>query len=135
MDGDPRSGLDRLRRAADTGELDDICERHGVRVLSAFGSTVRGGVEPRDLDVGVLFRVRGDVLGLLEDLVALTGTERVDLADLGRAGPVLRERALVGAVALYEAEAGDYARAQMAAMLERMDTDWLRRLDLELMAE
>jgi hypothetical protein len=75
------------------------------------------------------------VLGLLEDLVALTGTERIDLADLGRAGPVLRGRALVGAVALYEAEAGDCARAQMAAMLQRTDTDWLRRQDLELMAE
>jgi hypothetical protein len=47
----------------------------------------------------------------------------------------MRECALVGAVALYEAEAGDYARARMAAMLERMDTEWLRRLDLELMAE
>ncbi len=135
MNGDPRSALDRLREAARTGELDEICERHDVRVLSAFGSAVRGDVEPRDLDVGVMFRARGDVLGLLEDLVVLTGTERVDIADLGRAGPVLRERALVSAVALYEAEAGDYARAQMAAMLERMDTDWLRRLDLELMAE
>jgi predicted nucleotidyltransferase len=135
MDGDPRSGLDRLRLAADTGELDELCERHCVRVLSAFGSAVRGDVEPRDLDVGVVFRAGGDLLGLLEDLVVLTGTEHIDLADLGRAGPVLRERALVGAVALYESEAGDYARAQMAAMLERMDTDWLRRLDLELMAE
>jgi hypothetical protein len=104
-------------------------------VLSAFGSAVRGDVAPGDLDVGVLFRAGGGVLGLLVDLVALTRTERVDPADLGRAGPVMRECALVGAVALYEAEAGDYARARMAAMLERMNTEWLRRLDLELMAE
>jgi len=104
------------------------CCRHSAAPSAATS-------EPGDLDVGVLFRAGSDLLGLLEDLVVLTGIERVDLADLGRAGPVMRECALVGAVALYEAEAGDYAQAQMAAMLERMDTEWLRRLDLELMAE
>ena len=52
---------------------------------------------------------------------------------LDRAGPVARERALVGCLALYESESGAYARAQIAAVGERMDTDWLRALDLETM--
>jgi hypothetical protein len=88
------------------------------------------------LDVGVGF-VPGanvDVLGLLEDLVTLTGTEAVDLLVLHRADPVAKERALVGAVPLYENEPCAYANAQVAAMLERMKTDWLRRLDLAAMA-
>ena len=54
---------------------------------------------------------------------------------LNRAGPVARERALVGGIPLYEGVSGAFATAQMAAVLERMDTDHLRRLDLELMAQ
>lgn len=45
-----------------------------------------------------------------------------------------RERALVGGEPLVEQTAGSFARAQLAAIMERMDTAWLRRLDLELMA-
>lgn len=73
-------------------------------------------------------------IGLLDDLADLAATGALDLMDLDRAGPVARERALVGCVPLYEREAGGFARRQMAAMLERMDTDWLRRLDLEAMS-
>jgi hypothetical protein len=53
---------------------------------------------------------------------------------LNRGGPVIRERALVGSVELFESKPGALASAQVAAVLERMDTDWMRRLDLELMA-
>ncbi|MDP9466742.1 MAG: hypothetical protein M3P31_05835 [Actinomycetota bacterium] len=52
---------------------------------------------------------------------------------LERAGPVARERALVQCVPLYESEPTAYAAAQVAAMGERMDTEWLRALDLETM--
>jgi predicted nucleotidyltransferase len=132
----PREALDRLRAATTTGELDDLCARHRVRIMSVFGSAAAGADNPRDLDVAVGFEpgAKADVLGLLEDLVALTGTEAVDLLVLDRAGPVAKERALVGAVPLYESEQSAYAYAQMAAMCERMETDWLRRLDLEAMA-
>jgi hypothetical protein len=47
--------------------------------------------------------------------------------------PVAKERALVAAIPLFEALPGLFAQAQIAAMMERMDTEWLRRLDLELM--
>ncbi len=45
-----------------------------------------------------------------------------------------RERALVEVDPLYERSPGDFANAQIAAIMERLDTDWLRRLDLELMS-
>ena len=132
----PRRALERLRAATNTGELDVLCARHGVRIMSVFGSTAAGAENPRDLDVAVGFApgAQVDVLGLVEDLVALTGTEAVDLLVLDRADPVAKERALVGAIPLYQSEPCAYANAQMAAMLERMETDWLRRLDLEAMA-
>lgn len=74
-----RTALQRLRDAAADGTLDALCERHGVRLLAAFGSATReGGEEPADLDIA-------------------------------------------------------FAGARMAAMLERMDSAWLRALDLEAM--
>lgn len=157
MGSDPRTALDALRAAAGDGRLDELCRRHEVRILTVFGSTAReslglaasggcGGAggsagspapPPRDLDVAVRFEPghRRDLLALLDELIRLTGSDDIDLLVLDDAGPVARERALVGCVALYESESGAYANAQMAAMCERMDTDWLRRLDLQAMAE
>jgi hypothetical protein len=123
-----------LRR--DDDALASLCQRHEVLLLTAFGSTVAGATAPGDLDLGVLFvrSAPADLLGLLDGLVALTGYDGFDVVDLGRAGPVIRERAMVGADILYEREPGTWARESTAAMLERMDTDWLRRLSLEAMA-
>jgi len=72
---------------------------------------------------------------LVTDLVDLTAVSSVDLAHLNRAGPLLRERALVGCVALYESGPGRYAAAQTAAIGERIETDAARRADLELLSD
>ncbi|MBC7677486.1 MAG: hypothetical protein H7233_00610 [Pseudorhodobacter sp.] len=135
MGADPRQALAVLRVAADDGRLDALCERHGVRVLTVFGSAIRPDGEPHDLDVAVLFAPTpaADLLALLDDLARLTGSDDLDVMVLDHAGPVARERALVGCVALYESGPGVYARAQIAAVGERMDTAWLRDFDLETM--
>jgi predicted nucleotidyltransferase len=131
----PRGGLARLREQAADGRLDALCEQHGIAVLTVFGSTARGDEEPRDLDIAVLHRPgrRVDYPALIGDLQQAADTD-IDLAVLDGAGPVLRERALVGSIPLYEWRAGEWARAAMAAVLERMDTAWMRRLDLDLLA-
>lgn len=101
-----------------------------------FGSAIRPDSHPRDLDLA--FRSDGgspDVLGFLDELSAVAGTSQIDLMDLNRAGPVARERALVGGQPLVEDESGSFSRAQLAAIMERMDTDWLRRMELDLMAD
>jgi hypothetical protein len=59
----------------------------------------------------------------------------IDVVHLNPAGPVLRERALVGSVVLDESEPGAWASASTAAMQDRMDTDWLRRMNLDLLAD
>lgn len=131
----PAEGLVALRAAATDGRLDALCDRHGIRVLTAFGSVVRRPADARDLDVAVLLEdpEAVDVLALLDDLVELTGVEAVDLVRLDHAAPLLAERALVGCVPLYESVAGAYADAQSAAIGQRIETDHFRRLDLELM--
>lgn len=50
------------------------------------------------------------------------------------AEPLLRARAFTG-VGLYEHERGAWAIEQMAALAEARDTAWLRRLDLQALAE
>lgn len=134
---DLRESLERLTAAAESGELHQLCERYRAELLVAFGSTVRGSATPRDLDVAVLFSrelERPDVLGFLDELGDLARTMNLDLMDLGRAGPVAREQALVGGLPLVQSTPDLFAREQMRAIMERLDTDWLRRLELELMA-
>lgn len=133
MGADPRAALDRLLAAADDGRLDAVCGRHGVRVLSAFGSAVRGDPAARDLDLAVGFERgrRADLLALLAELLQLTGSDEIDLLVLDDAGPVARERALVACLPLFESEPTAFADAQMAAIGERLSSDWLRAMDLE----
>lgn len=136
MGTDPRSAVRRLQDAAEDGRLDELCARHGVRVLTVFGSAIRPEAQPRDVDVAVAFErgSRADLLALIDDLTVLTGSDDLDVMVLDRAGPVARERGLVGCLPLYESEPAAYARAQVAAIGVRLDTAWMRALDLEALA-
>jgi predicted nucleotidyltransferase len=132
----PREGLERLRAAAASGELSALCQRSHVNLLTVFGSAGRGEADPRDLDIGILTEHGADfdLFRFITEVIDLVGLEQVDVAHLNAAGPLLRERALVGSDILYENEPGTWARASTAAVMERMDTEWLRRLSLELLA-
>jgi predicted nucleotidyltransferase len=131
----PDEGLRRLMAASGSGRLDEVCRRHGVRILTVFGSAGRGEADPADLDVGVSLEpgVVIDVLALLTDLHEVAGRE-VDLAVVDRASPLLRDRALMHAEPVWESVPGAWIDAAVAAHLEAMDTAWLRRLDLERLA-
>ena len=136
--------LETLRSAAVDGRLAAMCRRHDVNLVTAFGSTVRtsrtgtyaGGRPPRDLDVAVRFTgPGGDLLAVVTDLVELLAWDAVDVMDLARAGVVARSRALgPGCDPLFEAAPGLHALAQMAALTTEMETERLRRWDLELLA-
>ena len=90
----------------------------------------------RDLDIAVLFGQRETLapLRVLECLVALSGTEAIDLMVLDDASPTARFNGLVGALPLYEDEPGLWARTQMAAAGEFFDTAWMREAELARMA-
>ncbi len=104
-----------------------------VRGLSAANPAKVEVTTPADTSVTVS-QAQRDVLSLLDALARATGSDQLDLMVLDSAGPVARERALVGCLVLSESSQGDYAPAQIAATMERLDTAWLRALDLELMA-
>lgn len=125
----------RLAAAVANGTVDELCEPRGVRLLALFGSAAAGtATTDSDLDVAVEWVTDGDLLELVDALTVITGFDRVDVAVLNGASPTLRARALTGR-GLYENERGAFAVAQMAALAEWRDTAWLRRLDLERMAE
>ena len=126
--------LVRLRAAADDGRLEAVCRARGVRLLTVFGSAVRDVERARDLDVAVSLAADADLLGLVGDLLDVAGTDMVDVMVLDGASPTARRNGLGTAVPLFEADAGLFARTQMAAALEFYETAWLRRLDLERMA-
>ena len=132
----PIEGMARLRAAAVSGALDTLCQRYGVVLLTVFGSTARGEPDPGDLDIAVLTAhgANLDLFGLVTEILDLVGLDKVDVVHLNVAGPLLRDRALVGSVILYEGMPGTWARASTAAVMERLDTDWLRRLGTELLA-
>ncbi len=132
----PSEGLERLRAAAESGELRVFCQRWHVNLLTVFGSAGRGEPDPRDLDSGILTAHGADfdLFGFVTDVIDLVGLEQVDVAHLNAAGPLLRERALVGSIILHESQPGTWARASTAAVMQRLDTEWLRRLSLELLA-
>lgn len=131
----PAAALERLRRAEIDGELAELALQHELSLVVVFGSAARGEPAPRDLDVAVMSRTgRLNPVAVVVALMELTGTDCVDLLDLDRAGPVARQHALVPGEPLYEFPPGEFGRQQMRASGERLGTEWMRRLDLALMA-
>lgn len=130
MSCDPRTALATLRRLAAGAEIEAFCQAHGVRLLVVFGSALRGGSAPRDLDLAVLLDDTGDLVAVTTGLIRLLGCDDVDVMDLGRADLVARAAALEGEP-LVEDEPGRFARLQMATLPLAAETAWIRRLQLD----
>lgn len=136
MTADPRTALERLEAAAADDRLDEVCRRHDLDLLVAFGSAVDPDAPtPHDLDLAYRARrgAQTDLPQLLADLVDLAGSENLDLLDLARASTVARDQALRVGEPLFEGHRGAFAGEQAAAMTLRMDSAWLRQLSLARM--
>ncbi len=133
----PIDAARRLRDAAVDGRLDAVAEVHGLSLVVVFGSASRGQPDARDLDVAIGSRAHTglDVVAVICALMELVDSDRVDLLDLDRAGAVACQHALVPGDPLYEYRPGEFARQQMRASGQRLGTEWMRRLDLALMAD
>jgi predicted nucleotidyltransferase len=104
-----RAWLDRMRQAASS-----------ARDLSLFvlhGSRARGDAHERsDWDFAYLGGPDFDPDGLLATLVEVLGAERVDLADLSRAGALLRYRVARDGVPIVEHEPGAFTTFRLQAI-------------------
>jgi predicted nucleotidyltransferase len=133
----PAEALERLRAAAENGRLEAIVQARELTLVTVFGSVVDDPANAHDIDIAVMPRsgTSLDLFGVINDFMWLTGSDDVDLMDLGRAGPVARQHALTFSEVLYESEPGKFAGAQLRAGMERMDTEWFRDFSLRVMAE
>lgn len=134
---DALAGLVRLRAASVDGSLEDLCREHDVVLLVVFGSALDRPDQAADLDLAVRLDPyhAAKVLPLLDALSEIAGKGAVDLMVLNTAGPVAREQALVYGEPLFEATPNVHAEAQIAASMERMDTDHLRQAQLQMLRE
>lgn len=130
-----RAAAQRLFDGAEDGAVAKLCRQEHVELLVMFGSAVTESDCPGDVDLAVRYArgFSGDPLSLLDGLYRFTGYEVFDLLDLARAGPLPRDRALSGGRLLHQARAGMFANAQIAAMMERMETAGFRRAELDLL--
>lgn len=127
-----RAALQRLRSLGDA-ELTGLCGRHGVRVLTAFGSALDPDEPaPADLDIGVVFEpgATHDLARLHDELAQVLGTEHLDLLDAERATETARVRAIADGDPVYESEPTAYATAAAAADALFLETARLRRESL-----
>lgn len=137
MATDPQDALRQLRAEARDGTLSRLCPSWDVELLVAFGSTVIPGwpAPPRDLDLAVMMRGDQDLLRLLDALVTHLGYDRLDLMDLSRANDVARSQALGQGELLYEAVRGTFTELEILAAVQVADTRWMRKLQLESLAQ
>ena len=114
-------------------DLPLIAERHGIRMLLQFGSTVTGQVHERsDVDLGVI--LARSSIGLREraelehDLQSLFPGRKIDLATLNHADPLFLKQATDNCRLLYGSEA-ELRRLKLYAF--KRYQDHRRYLDLE----
>lgn len=89
----------------------------GLELLVLHGSRARGDAAPdSDWDLAYLADSSFDPDELLAELVLVLGTDRIDLADLRRAGGLLRFRVARDGEPLFEARPGIFERFWLDAV-------------------
>jgi predicted nucleotidyltransferase len=96
--------------------LADVTRLPGLRVLVLHGSRANGRAHVRsDWDFAYLADPGFDVEGLRALLVEGLGDEQIDLADLSRAGALLRHRVASSGAVVHERTAGEFQAFQVDA--------------------
>jgi predicted nucleotidyltransferase len=100
-----------------------------LRMLVMHGSRARGDAhEQSDWDFGYLASAGFDELGLRAALSAALATDAIDLADLDRAGGVLRYAAARDGQPLLEQSPGEFERFSLAAIRFWLDVEPIFRV-------
>ena len=117
---------------------DKVRSTPGLELLLLFGSRARGDAGSHsDWDFGYTGSPALDVASLLANLTLSTGSDRIDLVDLGRTSGLLRYRAARDGIRIFEARAGLFDEFRFDAVqfwcdagpvLERGYADVLERL-------
>jgi uncharacterized protein len=98
-----------------------------LELLVLFGSAATGRARPRsDLDLAVSCDGRADLDAIYMALAGRLRTDRLDLVDLRRAGPLLAFQIARTGLVLFERSAGVFRQFQSLASRRYADTRRLR---------
>lgn len=117
-----------------------LFEEKGVMLAYLFGSLVQKGEKPSrprppgDVDLAILTK-KGPAYDLLEAIVDVLGTDRLDLVDLRKASPVLRFEILRGGRSIYVSDEDLRERYEMETIHLYRDTEPMRRRQREALKE
>ena len=108
-------------------KLSPLCTDKSLRFIVLFGSQAKGKRHVKsDIDIGFLFDVPPDLIELTNIVNRLLQTNKVDVADLGKASPLLRYAAAKNGILLYEREPGLFTRFFSLSYRMYVDTRKLR---------
>lgn len=113
--------------------LNTLAKQLGLDFIVAFGSQVRGQTHPgSDLDLGYRL-AETDLSGQQrfessQKLQAIFPGYEIDLVNLRQVSPLLQHRAAFQSQLLVENRPHSFARFQMSAYINYIDTDFLRTL-------
>lgn len=131
---DARIGLSRLKAAVAGGHADAVLDAHGIEMIIVFGSVLDDDRTPADLDLAFAHDGTLDVVRLVEDVHRITAMERVDIVNLEAAGVVTRGEVYRTGRPIFQQSNGLFAEGAADALTRLWDSKWLRRLQLEALA-
>ena len=116
---------------------DDLRRRFPeLRLLVLYGSRARGEAHAgSDWDFAYVSDAGFDELGLRADLSSALASDEVDLADLDRAGGVLRYAVARDGKALFERSEGEFERFALSAIRFWLDVEPVIRESQQAMLE
>ena len=104
-----------------------LFEEEGLRIVLLFGSVAQGRIHKgSDIDLAFLFEGPVDILALTNRVTQLLGCDRIDVADLRRASPLLKFSAARDGRLLYERSPGLFNAFCSLAFRMYSDTKKLR---------
>jgi len=104
-----------------------LFKEEGLQLVLLFGSAAAGTVHGKsDIDLGFLFEKPVDLLALTNRMIRLLHTDRVDVVDLRRVGPLLSFSVAKKGRLLYESSSGVYNEFCSLAFRRYVDSKKLR---------
>ena len=101
-----------------------------IRLVYLFGSLAESN-NANDIDLAILFNDKPSydrIAFIKEDLYKLLNTQRIDLVDLNRAGPVLRFDVISKGKSLYLENNEILNSFELRTIKEHMDTIYMRKV-------
>ncbi len=105
-------------------------ESSDIFLVYLFGSLTEGK-NANDIDLAILFNTKPSyerITELLEKLYKLVGTQRIDIVNLNRAGPVFKFNTITSGKLLYMKNVDTLNSFELKVIKEHMDTEYLRKV-------